>query len=132
MQVDSRKRCFDQLFLVTSTTSTQCTIDSLFTACFSSCTLDLHTLAAASSKARSPPKAGRNVGENCFSRARGLSEKLEKYITSVCFEVFSTCVKTSFFMRLVKTLCQNLGQILPESFYRILGKVGFHDTLRPA
>jgi hypothetical protein len=57
---------------------------------------------------------------------------LEKYITSVCFEVFSTCVKTSFFMRLVKTLCQNLGQILPESFYRILGKVGFHDTLRPA
>ncbi len=68
----------------------------------------------------------------CFSRARGLSEKLEKYITSVCFEVFSTCVKTSFFMRLVKTLSQNLGQILPESFYRILGKVVFHDTLRPA
>jgi hypothetical protein len=77
-------------------------------------------------------KAGRNVGENCFSRARGLSEKLEKYITSVCFEVFPTCVKTSFFMRLVKTLSQNLGQILPESFYRILGKVVFNDTLRPA
>ena len=28
-------------------------------------------------------------------------------------------------MRLVKTLRQNLGQILPESFYRILGKVVF-------
>jgi hypothetical protein len=57
---------------------------------------------------------------------------LEKYITSVCFEVFSTCVKTSFFMRLEKTLSQNLGQILPESFYRILGKVVFPNTLRPA
>ena len=39
--------------------------------------------------------------------------------------MFSTCVKTSFFMRLVKTLGQNLGQILPESFYRIFGKVVF-------
>ena len=35
-------------------------------------------------------------------------------------------------MRLVKTLGQNLGQILPKCFYRFLEKVGFHDTLRPA
>jgi hypothetical protein len=29
-------------------------------------------------------------------------------------------------MRLVKTLSQNLGQILPESFYRILGFFTIH------
>ena len=31
-------------------------------------------------------------------------------------------------MRLVKTLEQNLGQILLESFYRFLEKIGFYDT----
>ena len=54
----------------------------------------------------------------------------------MCFKLFfgffRELVKTSFFMRLVKTLGQNLGQILPECFYRFLEKVGFHDTLRPA
>jgi hypothetical protein len=35
-------------------------------------------------------------------------------------------------MRFVKTLGQNLGQILPECFYHFLEKVGFDDTLRPA
>ncbi len=47
-----------------------------------------------------------------FFRARGLSEKLKKDITSVCFKLFfgffCELVKTSFFMRLVKTLGQNL------------------------
>ena len=71
-----------------------------------------------------------------FFRSRGLSEKLKKDITSVCFKLFfgffCELVKTSFFMRLVKTLGQNLGQILPKCFYHFLEKVGFHDTLRPA
>jgi hypothetical protein len=51
-----------------------------------------------------------------FFGARGLSEKWKN---SVCFKL---SVKTSFFMRLVKTLEQNLTQILLESFYRILEK----------
>ncbi len=101
-------------------------VASLSLACLSAATI--HTL-----------KAGRYVGKNWFFQSEGPQSKIEKDITSVCFKLFfwffCEPVKTSFFMRLVKTLGQNLGQILrilPKCFYHFLEKVGFHDTLRPA